>query len=190
MGEFLMEKTNMNGVYLINSYSTEDSRGYFVKDFEKEIFAQNGLDIDIYESFESFSLENVIRGLHFQTNEPQAKLVRAITGEILDVIVDLRDGSDTFGKWERFYLTERKRKSLFIPKGFAHGFCVLSKTAIVSYKCVGKYHSGTDSGIVWNDEDLSINWEVQNPIISERDSALMTFKDFIKDFNALLKEPR
>ncbi|MBZ9686401.1 dTDP-4-dehydrorhamnose 3,5-epimerase [Clostridium estertheticum] len=188
MGEFSIEKTSMKGVFLIDSFSTEDSRGYFVKDFEKEIFAKNGLDIDLYESFESFSWENVIRGLHFQTHEPQAKLVRAITGEILDVIVDLRAGSETFGKWEKFYLTERKRKSLFITKGFAHGFCVLSKTAIVSYKCGGKYHKGTDSGIVWNDEDLSIDWDVQNPIISERDSALMTFKDFIKNFNALLKE--
>ena len=186
MGAFSFEKTSMNGVYLIDSFSTEDRRGYFVKDFEKEIFAQNSLDIDIYESFESFSWKNVIRGLHFQTSEPQAKLVRAITGEIFDVIVDLRTGSETFGKWERFYLSERNRKSLFIPNGFAHGFCVLSNSAIVSYKCVGKYHKGTDSGIVWNDEDLSIKWEVQNPIISERDSALMTFKDFIKNFNALI----
>jgi dTDP-4-dehydrorhamnose 3,5-epimerase len=185
MGTFSFEKTSMNGVYLVDSFSTEDDRGYFVKDFEKEVYAQNGLDIDLSESFESFSRKNVLRGLHFQTNEPQAKLVRAITGEILDVLVDLRLGSSTFGKWEKFHLTEENRRSLFIPKGFAHGFYVLSNTAIVSYKCVGKYHKGTDSGIVWNDEELSINWGIQNPVISERDSDLMSFKDFIKDFGAL-----
>lgn len=186
MGTFSFEETYMKGVYLINSFSVEDNRGYFVKDFEKEIFTQNGLDIDLYESFESFSWKNVIRGLHFQTSEPQAKLVRAISGDIYDVIVDLRAGSETFGKWEGFNLTEKNKRSLFIPKGFAHGFCVNSDTAIVSYKCVGKYHAGTDSGIVWNDKDLSINWGIQDPIISERDSKLMTFKHFTLNFNALL----
>lgn len=185
MSAFSFEKTSMKGVYIINSFSTEDNRGYFVKDFEKEIFAQNGLNIDLFESFESFSWENVIRGIHFQTSEPQAKLVRAITGEIYDVIVDLRANSETFGKWEGFNLTGHNRKSLFIPKGFAHGFCVHSETSIVSYKCVGKYHKGIDSGIVWNDEYLSINWGISNPIISERDNTLMTFKDFTLNFNAL-----
>jgi dTDP-4-dehydrorhamnose 3,5-epimerase len=185
MGAFSFEKTSMKGAYLIDSFLTYDNRGYFVKDFERDVFAQNGLDIDFFESFETFSWKNVIRGLHFQTDEPQAKLVRAITGEIFDVIVDLRAGSETFGKWEGFHLTEDNKRSLFIPKGFAHSFCVLSDTSIVSYKCVGKYHKGTDNGIVWNDKDLCINWGVENPVISERDSALMTFRDFIKDLNAL-----
>lgn len=185
MGSFSFEETNMSGVYLVNSYSVEDNRGYFVKDFEKEIFAQNGFDINLSESFESFSWKDVVRGLHFQTSEPQAKLVRAITGEIFDVIVDLRYGSETFGNWEGFYLTAQNRKSIFIPKGFAHGFLVLSSSAIVAYKCVGKYHQGTDSGIIWNDVDLAIDWGIENPIISERDNSLMTFKKFIKDINTL-----
>lgn len=186
MGSFLFENTKFEDVFLISSFSTEDNRGYFVKDFEKEIFAENGLDIDFYESFESFSRKNVIRGLHFQTSEPQAKLVRAVTGSILDVIVDLRAGSQTFGKWEGFHLNESNRKSLFIPKGFAHGFCVHSDTAIVSYKCVGRYHKGTDSGIVWNDKYLAIAWGIKNPIVSERDSSLMTFKEFTDKFKALV----
>lgn len=185
MKKFLFEKTNMNGVYLISSFSTEDNRGYFIKDFEKGIFAQNGLDIDLYESFESFSWKSVIRGLHFQTQQPQAKLVRAITGEIFDVIVDLRAESKTFGKWEKFYLTGDNRKSLFIPQGFAHGFCVVSDAAIVSYKCVGRYQQGADSGIIWNDEDLAIDWGIQDPIVSERDSSLMTFRGFVSEFKAL-----
>jgi len=185
LGGFLFEKTNMNGVCLIDPFSVEDERGSFVKNFEKEVFFQNGLDIDIFENIESFSWKNVIRGLHFQTNEPQAKLVRVITGEIFDVIVDLRADSKTFGKWERFYLTEKNRKTLFIPKGFAHGFSVLSESSIVSYKCVGKYHKGSDSGIVWNDKDLSINWGIDTPIVSERDRTLLTLRDFVKNINAL-----
>lgn len=185
MGTFNFYKASMNGVFVIDSFSTDDSRGYFVKDYEKEIFAKNGLDIDIFESFESLSWKHVIRGLHFQTSEPQAKLVRAISGDVFDVIVDLRINSETFGKWEGFRLTEDNRKSIYIPKGFAHGFHVISNTAIVSYKCVGKYQKGSDRGIVWNDKDLLIDWGVENPIISERDSNLMTFKEFIKEFKAL-----
>lgn len=185
MSAFSFEETRFKGVYLITSFSTEDNRGYFVKDFEKSIFEENGLDIDFYESFESFSWRNVIRGLHFQTSEPQAKLVRAVTGSIFDVIVDLRKGSETFGQWAGFYLSQGNRRSLFIPKGFAHGFCVHSDAAIVSYKCVGKYHKGSDSGIVWNDKDISIDWEIEKPIVSERDRSLLTFKGFIEKFQAL-----
>jgi dTDP-4-dehydrorhamnose 3,5-epimerase len=186
MAPFSFKKTNFKDVYLIDSFSTEDKRGYFVKDFEKDIFAENGLAIDFCESFESLSYKNVIRGLHFQTSQPQAKLVRAVTGSIFDVIIDLRAGSAAFGKWEGFYLTQDNKKSLFIPKGFAHGFCVLSDTALVSYKCVGKYHKGTDSGIVWNDKDIAIDWGIDIPIVSERDSSLMTFKEFVEKFKALL----
>lgn len=185
MGTFLFNKTKLKDVYLIDSFSIEDNRGYFTKDFEKGIFAQNNLDLNLYESFESFSWKNVIRGLHFQKSEPQAKLVRAVTGNIFDVIVDLRAGSETFGKWEGFYLTENNKKSLFIPKGFAHGFCVRSINAIVSYKCIGKYHKGTDSGILWNDKELLIDWGIENPVISERDLSLMTFKEFKKDIKSL-----
>lgn len=185
MRNFSFETTSLKDVYLIECFSVKDDRGYFVKDFEKDIFAENGLSIDFYESFESFSWKNVIRGLHFQINEPQAKLVRAITGTIYDVIVDLRAGSKTFGKWEGFYLSGDNAKSLFIPKGFAHGFCTMSDSAIVSYKCVGKYQRGTDSGIKWNDGDLSINWSVESPIISERDKSLMSYKDFLEQFTAL-----
>lgn len=185
MGAFSFEATSMEGVYIINSFSTYDNRGYFVKDYEKEIFKQSGLNIDIFECFESLSWKNVIRGLHFQTSEPQAKLVRAVTGEIYDVIVDLRSSSKTFGKFEGFNLSSENNKSIFVPKGFAHGFCVRSESAIVSYKCVGKYHKGTDNGIVWDDKDLLIDWGIDNPTISDRDKSLMTFKNFIEKFNSL-----
>jgi dTDP-4-dehydrorhamnose 3,5-epimerase len=178
MGGFSFEKTSMEGAYLIDSFSACDSRGYFVKDFEKDVFAGNGLDLDFYESFESYSIRDVIRGLHFQTSRPQAKLVRAITGEIFDVIVDLRAGSETFGRWEGFRLTEANRRSIYVPGGFAHGFGVLSDSAIVSYKCVGKYDKESDTGIVWNDRDIDISWGIGNPIVSEKDRGLMSFREF------------
>lgn len=185
MGGFSFEKTSLEGAYLIDSFSSCDSRGYFVKDFEKDVFARNGLDIEFYECFESFSKKNVIRGLHFQTSQPQAKLVRAITGEIFDVIVDLRAGSETFGRWGGFHLTEANRKSVYIPKGFAHGFAVLSDYAIVSYKCVGKYDKETDTGIIWNDEDLAISWGITNPIVSEKDGGLMSFREFCESIGGI-----
>jgi dTDP-4-dehydrorhamnose 3,5-epimerase len=178
MGGFSFEKTSLEGAYLIDSFSSCDGRGYFVKDFEKDVFAGNGLYIEFHECFETLSLKNVIRGLHFQTSQPQAKLVRVITGEIFDVIVDLRAGSETFGRWEGFHLTEASRRSVYIPKGFAHGFGVLSASAIVSYKCVGKYDKETDTGIVWNDPNLAISWGIMNPIVSERDSRLRSFREF------------
>ncbi len=179
------EKTKFKGVYLIEAFSSEDSRGYFIKDFEKDLYLQNGLDINISESFESFSYQNVIRGLHFQTCNPQAKLVRAITGRILDVVVDLRYNSTTFGEWESFILSEENKTSIFIPKGFAHGFCVQSISSIVSYKCIGNYHKGSDGGIIWDDKDLSITWGIDNPIISERDKNLMSYKEFLSRYKAL-----
>lgn len=185
MTNFQFIKTNFEGVFLINNFEVIDDRGYLLKDFDQNIFNQNGLDIFFDETFESFSFQNVIRGLHFQVNKPQAKLVRVLTGEILDVIVDLRNESITFGKWEGFKISSLNKNSLFIPKGFAHGFCVLSECAIVSYKCVGKYDKDSDSGIVWNDEDLNIYWSINNPVVSERDKKLGTFKEFIENIKYL-----
>jgi len=178
MGGFSFEKTSLEGAYLIGPFSSADSRGYFIKDFEKDIFAGHGLDMEINESFESFSRKDVIRGLHFQTGKPQAKLVRAVSGEILDVIVDLRAGSETFGRWEGFLLTESNRKSIYVPRGFAHGFGVLSESATVAYKCAGKYGKETDTGIVWNDGEIGISWGIKDPLVSEKDRGLMSFREF------------
>ena len=179
---FSFEKMSLEGAYLIDPFSSSDSRGYLIKDFEKDVFDGCGLYMEINESFESFSMKDVIRGLHFQTSKPQAKLVRAVTGEILDVIVDLRAGSETFGRWEGFRLTEANRKSIYVPRGFAHGFGVLSESAIVSYKCEGKYDKETDTGIVWNDSDINISWGINRPIVSEKDSGLMSFREFCECF--------
>jgi dTDP-4-dehydrorhamnose 3,5-epimerase len=182
--KFDFHTTGMNGLKIIDTFVTDDTRGYFVKDFAKDIFLKNGLDIDFFECFETRSRKNVIRGLHFQLEEPQAKLVRAIMGSIFDVVVDLRADSPTFGQWAGFDLSDENKQSLYIPQGFAHGFCVRSEAAIVAYKCVGRYLPEADSGIIWNDPDLSISWGIDDPIISERDKALMTFSEFVRDYQS------
>ena len=185
MYNFFFENSNLPELKIISPFYVEDHRGYFLKSFEKEIFAQNGIEYDIFEDFESFSKRGVIRGLHFQTNRPQAKLVRAITGEIYDVAVDLRQDSATFGNWEGFILSDKNKKAILIPQGFAHGFLVLSETALVSYKCAGKFSRETDSGIVWNDRDLNIEWPIKRNmkvIISEKDANLQTFLQYVETF--------
>lgn len=183
--DFFIQDLNIEGVKLITSFYMEDNRGYFLKSVEKSVFEEWGVDINIYEDFETYSKNGVIRGLHFQTQNPQAKLVRAIKGTIHDVIVDLRKESESFGKTVDVILSEEKHNSLWIPKGFAHGFEVLSHDAIVNYKCVGKYLKEYDTGICWNDKQLAINWRTANPTVSEKDSKLMTFEQFVRQYSGL-----
>ena len=125
--------------------------------------------------------------MHFQTNNPQIKMVRVVTGEIMDVAVDLRKDSPTFGMWESVILSQDNHKIFWIPAGFAHGFKVLSESAIVSYKCIGKYDKETDTGIYWNDDDLKIDWEIhsEDAIVSLKDNSLMTLKEFKNRFGGL-----
>lgn len=175
----------LQGVKIITPFYAEDNRGYFIKSIEKDIFTAAGIDIDIYEDFESYSKRGVIRGMHFQTQKPQTKIVRAIKGKIRDVIVDLRKESESFGKVMQIELSEENHLSILVPGGFAHGFQVISEDALVSYKCIGKYLKEYDTGILWNDKDLNIGWEVDNPIVSERDSKLMTFKHFAEEFGGI-----
>lgn len=185
MSDFLFEETRFSEAYLIHPFFAQDSRGCFIKDYDKELFNRRGISIDLSESFESYSVKNVIRGLHFQTMEPQIKLVRVVQGEIYDVIVDLRADSKSFGKWQGFILSDVNRNSLYIPKGFAHGYCVRSETAIVTYKCAGFYHKAADTGIVWNDRELAVVWGVEEPIVSDRDQNLMSFREFRSCFHGL-----
>lgn len=180
---FNVRACDIDGVFLITPFFIEDQRGYFVKNFNKSIYKATGFNTDINEEFENYSLHNVIRGLHFQNKYPQGKIVRAINGEIYDVIVDLRKDSKTFGQWRYFLLSDKDKLSLIIPKGCAHGFVVLSDSALISYMCTGKYHFEHDSGIIWNDKTLSISWPIDrqfDPIVSEKDSNLQTFEHFMK----------
>lgn len=182
---FFVKDLSIEGVRLITPFYMEDDRGYFLKSMEKDIFQEWGLKADIYEDFESYSKKGVIRGLHFQTKNPQIKIVRAIKGRIHDVIVDLRKNSKTFGTCLEVILSDENHSSLWVPEGFAHGFEVLSEDAIVSYKCIGKYLSGFDTGICWNDRDLAIKWKTGHPIVSKKDASLMTFREFEEKYSGL-----
>lgn len=182
---FQIKEMEISGVKLITPFYMEDSRGYFLKSVEKDVFKEWGISIDIYEDFESYSKRGVIRGMHFQTQNPQGKLVRAIRGVIHDVVVDLRRDSETFGQYVDVILSDENHNSLWVPAGFAHGFEVLSEDAIMSYKCVGKYLAGYDTGIYWKDKDLNIAWQTEAPIVSDKDVALMSFHEFKEKYTGL-----
>lgn len=180
--QFKVVDCKLDGLKLIEPFYQEDERGYFLKSFEQGIYERFGLQNEIAEDFESYSIKNVIRGLHFQTKNPQLKMVRVIQGSIMDVAVDLRKDSPAFGKSECVVLNAEKRNIFYIPAGFAHGFKVLSEGALVSYKCIGRYDSTSDGGIFWNDKDLEIPWDIkeEQAIVSDKDKALMSFQEFVR----------
>ncbi|ONI44103.1 dTDP-4-dehydrorhamnose 3,5-epimerase [Candidatus Epulonipiscioides gigas] len=161
----------------------EDNRGYFLKSYEKDIFCEYGIKEQISETFESLSTKGVLRGLHFQSKNPQIKMVRVITGEILDVIVDIRKSSTNFKKYYKFNISSLNKKIVVVPRGFAHGFLVLSDIALVSYSCIGKYLKEYDSGIIYNDKNININWSfnlVDKIIISDKDKRLLSLEELDK----------
>lgn len=172
----------ITGSWLLTPKVHADSRGQFVESFQKGVFAeQTGLSIDFIQDNEVVSRQGVVRGLHLQ-NDPygQAKLVRVVLGQIYDVAVDLRADSPSYGEWFGVELSAENQTQLFLPKGFAHGYSVLSERAIVQYKVDAPYHPQAESGIRYNDPDLGINWQVDNPMLSEKDQKL----SFLKDLNS------
>lgn len=188
MKKFLFKNTKIEGLIKVNPFYVEDERGYFLKNYERDIFTANGISGNIDEQFESLSENGVIRGLHFQSKHPQDKLVRAIKGKVFDVAVDLRKDSKTFGQWESFWLSEDNKEMLLVPKGCAHGFLVISDQALVSYTCIGKFLSEFDDGIIWNDKNLKINWPlnlVDKVIISERDKNFRGMDKFIAEVGGI-----
>ena len=161
----------------------EDSRGYFYESYNQQMFSEAGINCEFVQDNQSFSSYGTIRGLHLQLGQfAQAKLVRVIQGEVLDVAVDLRKGSPTYGKHFSIILNDKNHKQLFIPRGFGHGFSVLSETAIFSYKCDNFYNKESESGVIYNDKELNIDWKVsdKDAIVSEKDLNLKTFDDFKK----------
>jgi dTDP-4-dehydrorhamnose 3,5-epimerase len=169
----------ISGSWLLTPKVHADSRGQFVESFQKGVFAeQTGLSIDFIQDNEVVSQQGVVRGLHLQ-NEPygQAKLIRVVHGKIYDVAVDLRTNSSTYGEWFGVVLSADHQTQLFLPKGFAHGYSVLSERAIVQYKVDAPYNPQAESGIRFNDPDLDIDWQVDNPILSEKDQNLPYLKD-------------
>ncbi len=160
MGQITVEKDldGIEGLCLITPAVHGDSRGYFMETYSQRDMAEAGLDIVFVQDNQSMSTKGVLRGLHFQINYPQTKLVRVIKGEVFDVAVDIRKGSRTFGKWHGELLSEENKKQFLIPRGFAHGFLVLSDVAEFCYKCDDFYHPNDEGGIAWNDPEIGIDW--------------------------------
>lgn len=169
-GNFTFYETEIKGVYTIETKKYGDNRGYFMETYKKEDFKKAGLNYTFVQDNQSKSKKGVLRGLHFQKNFPQAKLVRVLEGEVFDVAVDLRKDSPTYGKWIGEILSGEKGNQFLIPKGFAHGFLVLSDYAIFSYKCDELYHPEDECGIAWNDPEIGIKWPIDGEILlSEKD---------------------
>ena len=158
MGQIKVTKCPIEGLYVIEPAVHGDERGYFMETYNQRDMQEAGLDIIFVQDNQSCSVKGVLRGLHYQKQFPQTKLVRAIKGTVFDVAVDLRHGSETYGKWYGVLLSEENKKQFLIPKGFAHGFLVLSDIAEFCYKCDDFYHPNDEGGIAWNDPDIGIEW--------------------------------
>ena len=158
MGQIKVTKCPIEGLYIIEPAVHGDHRGYFMETYNQRDMEEHGLNMTFVQDNQSMSTKGVLRGLHFQKHYPQTKLVRAIKGSVFDVAVDLRSGSETFGKWYGVLLTEENKKQFLIPKGFAHGFLVLTETAEFCYKCDDFYHGNDEGGLAWNDPAIGIEW--------------------------------
>lgn len=176
-------KLEIPDVILVTPKIFTDTRGFFIETYKKSEFISNGIKDDFVQDNHSKSTKGVLRGLHFQKKEKsQSKLVRCISGVIFDVAIDIRKNSSSYGKWVSAILSEENKKMLYIPKGFAHGFLVLSETAEIVYKTGEEYSPENDRGILWSDPKININWNYDNPILSEKDKNLPLLRDTDNDF--------
>lgn len=179
MADIKVIKTPIAGLIMIEPPIFADNRGYFMETYNRQAFADAGLHMTFVQDNQSMSKKGVLRGLHLQTQFPQGKLVRVISGEIFDVGVDLRRGSPTYGQYVGTILSGENKRMLYIPEGFAHGFLVLSDEAVLTYKCTELYHPEFDAGIAWNDPDIDIDWPLNGiePVLSEKDKKLPLLKE-------------
>lgn len=179
-----IEKTAIEGLLIISPKVFEDSRGYFFESYNKSRFKESGLPFEFVQDNISRSSKGTIRGLHYQTGEyAQGKLCSVIKGKVIDVAVDIRFGSPTFGKYLAVELSDENKQQFWIPPGFAHGFSVISDEVIFQYKCTAYYNRESERCIIYNDEDLNIDWQIDNPILSEKDLLGTKFSKIEKDFN-------
>ena len=176
-------ETKIKGLLIINPKVFADDRGYFFESYNEAVFKKNGVDVNFVQDNQSLSNAGVLRGLHFQAPPfAQGKLVRVITGAVLDVAVDIRKNSTTYGEYVAIELTEENKTMFYIPPGFAHGFLTLRDNTIFSYKCTDLYNKASEGTVQWNDKQINIDWNVANPILSEKDLNGVSFEDFKSPF--------
>lgn len=172
MSKIKVTPCEIEGLFVIEPKVFGDDRGYFVETYNKQEFEECGLTMEFVQDNQSMSRKGVLRGLHFQKNFPQGKLVRVLSGEVFDVAVDIRKGSDTYGKWFGVILSDENKKQFYVPEGFAHGFLVLSETAVFAYKCTDFYHPEDEGGIRYDDPSIGIEWPISDDmeiLLSEKD---------------------
>ena len=174
MANIKLIDTKIEGLYIIEPQIFGDSRDYFLETYNKQVFTAAGLNMEFVQDNESKSVKGVLRGMHYQIKHPQGKLVRVLSGEVYDVAVDMRAGSNTYGQWEGVYLSGENKLMLYVPEGFAHGFVVTSDTAVFSYKCTDFYHPEDEGGFIYNDKNVGIDWPLAGDMIklSDKDRAL------------------
>lgn len=178
-----LQKTSIADLFLIEPVIFQDPRGYFFESYQQENFRKLGIDAEFVQDNESMSDMNVLRGLHFQKPPyAQGKLVRVVKGSVLDVAVDMRKNSPTFGKWVTAELSETNKLTMWIPEGFAHGYLSLQAGTVFQYKCTNYYNRESEYGIIWNDPDLGIDWGISDPLVSEKDLLGIRFKDLDSPF--------
>ena len=183
MGKIKVTPCDIKGLYVIEPTVFKDERGYFMETYNQNDFHEAGLDMVFVQDNQSMSVKGVLRGLHYQKQYPQGKLVRAVRGTVFDVAVDLRTGSETYGKWFGVVLSAENKKQFYIPEGFAHGFLVLSDEAEFAYKCTDFYHPNDEGGMAWNDPEIGVEWPIEEGmelIISEKDQKWGGFRDAFK----------
>ena len=177
-GNFTFTKTAIDGVIIVDVKSYGDARGCFMETYKKEDFVKGGIDVDFVQDNQSASVKGVLRGLHYRIRHPQSKLVRVVEGAVFDVAVDLRKESATYGKWVGVELTAENRRQLFIPRGFAHGFLVLSERALFCYKCDDVYHPNDEGGLMWNDTTIGIEWPaMEGATVFDENRIVLSDKD-------------
>ncbi len=182
MSKFTKIETPISGLFIIEPTVFGDERGFFMETYNKKEFERIGIDVDFVQDNYSKSKKGTLRGLHFQKEFPQAKLVRVIKGEVYDVVVDIRENSPYFGKWFGVVLSEENKRQFFIPSGFAHGFLALTDIVEFTYKCSDYYHPEDEGGIIWNDSDIAVEWPLEEyginePLLSEKDKKWPTLKE-------------
>lgn len=179
MGKFKFIETGINGLFIIEPSVFGDNRGYFMETYNHRDFSAVGLDVGFVQDNQSKSKKGVLRGLHFQKQNPQGKLVRVVSGEVFDVAVDLRQNSPTFGKWHGVTLSAENKRQFYVPEGFAHGFLVTSETAEFVYKCTRLYDPGDEGGLLWNDAELGISWPIGGieVLVSDKDKLNPTLRE-------------